>query len=70
MKFTNAIAVYMKMMDLFFLFKESHRKTPPWTRPQSADYLSREGSQRRKLAAKFDRCNERRGMKNSNESLI
>ncbi|KAK9512298.1 hypothetical protein O3M35_000756 [Rhynocoris fuscipes] len=47
--------------------EERHRKTPPWTRPQSAD-LTREGNHRRKIAAKFDRCSERRGSKNRKPS--
>ncbi|XP_066907032.1 centrosomal protein of 131 kDa isoform X2 [Halyomorpha halys] len=43
-----------------FTYKEKHRKTPPWTRPQSADHVTRG---RRKIAAKFERSGDRRHSK-------
>ncbi|CAH1399253.1 unnamed protein product [Nezara viridula] len=43
-----------------FPYKEKHRKTPPWTRPQSADHVTRG---RRKIAAKFERSGDRRHSK-------
>ncbi|XP_014244314.1 centrosomal protein of 131 kDa [Cimex lectularius] len=48
----------MSATPTLFHQQEKHRKTPPWTRPQSADHLSR-GTHRSKLAAKFERTDRK-----------